>query len=145
MTTSKFRVTGFCARNSPGLVNSPHKWPVKWKCFHLMTSSWKMHFEMSSGKWRHFVLTSICVTHKAPVMAGSHVVPDTVAGFGMLGGHWGWLNLSGGTVAMVIGTFISKHFAKPEGLASIWNKVLQWRHMSIIASLTTDNSIFFEQ
>ena len=23
-----------------GLVNSPHKWPVTRKCFHLMTSSW---------------------------------------------------------------------------------------------------------
>ena len=22
-------------------VNSPHKWPVTWNCFHLMTSSWK--------------------------------------------------------------------------------------------------------
>ena len=26
--TSKLRVTGLCARNSPGPVNSPHKWPV---------------------------------------------------------------------------------------------------------------------
>ena len=26
--TSKLRVTGLCAGNSPGTVNSPHKWPV---------------------------------------------------------------------------------------------------------------------
>ena len=26
-----------------GPVNSPHKWPVTRKCFHLMTSSWKYH------------------------------------------------------------------------------------------------------
>ena len=24
-------------------VNSPHKWPVTRKCFHLMTSSWTIH------------------------------------------------------------------------------------------------------
>ena len=35
--TSKLRVTGLCAGNSP--VNSPHKGPVMRKCFHLMTSS----------------------------------------------------------------------------------------------------------
>ena len=31
--TSKLRVTGLCAGNSPGTVNSPHKWPVTWKMF----------------------------------------------------------------------------------------------------------------
>ena len=31
--TSKLRVTGLCARNSPGPVNSPHKWPVTRKRF----------------------------------------------------------------------------------------------------------------
>ena len=36
--TSELRVTGLCEGNSP--VNSPHKGPVTWKCFHLMTSSW---------------------------------------------------------------------------------------------------------
>ena len=39
--TSKLRVTGLCAGNSPGPVNSPHKGPVTRKCFHLMTSSWR--------------------------------------------------------------------------------------------------------
>ena len=29
--TSKLRVTGLCAGNSPGSVNSPHKGPVTWK------------------------------------------------------------------------------------------------------------------
>ena len=31
--TSKLRVTSLCAGNSPGPVNSPHKWPVTWKMF----------------------------------------------------------------------------------------------------------------
>ena len=31
--TSKLRVTGFCAGNSPRPVNSPHKWPVTRKMF----------------------------------------------------------------------------------------------------------------
>ena len=31
--TSKLRVTGLCVRNSPGPVNSPHKWPVTRKMF----------------------------------------------------------------------------------------------------------------
>ena len=37
--TSKLRVTGLCAGNSPGPVNSAHKGPVTRKSFHLMTSS----------------------------------------------------------------------------------------------------------
>ena len=31
--TSKLRVTGLCAGNSPGTVNSPHTWPVTRKMF----------------------------------------------------------------------------------------------------------------
>ena len=31
--TPKLRVTGLCAGNSPGPVNSPHKWPVTRKTF----------------------------------------------------------------------------------------------------------------
>ena len=31
--TAKLRVTGFCAGNSPGPVNSPHKWSVTRKLF----------------------------------------------------------------------------------------------------------------
>ena len=38
--TSKLRVTGLCAGNSPGPVNSPRKGQWRGKCFHLMTSSW---------------------------------------------------------------------------------------------------------
>ena len=34
--SSQLHVTGLCA----GPVNSPHKWTVTQKCFHLMTSSW---------------------------------------------------------------------------------------------------------
>ena len=38
--TSKLCVSGHCAGNSPGPVNSPHKGPVTRKWSHLMTSSW---------------------------------------------------------------------------------------------------------
>ena len=38
--TSKLCVTGLCAGNSSGPVNSPHKWPVTRKSFHMMMSSW---------------------------------------------------------------------------------------------------------
>ena len=31
--TSKLRITGLCAGNSPGPVNSPHKWPITRKMF----------------------------------------------------------------------------------------------------------------
>ena len=37
--TSKLHVTGLCAGNSPGPVNSPHKGQVTRKMFHLTTSS----------------------------------------------------------------------------------------------------------
>ena len=34
-------------------VNSPHKWPVTWKCFHLMMSSWSVEFSVFlSSIWR---------------------------------------------------------------------------------------------
>ena len=44
--TSKLRVTGFVWGIHRGPVNSPHKWPVSGKCFHLMTSSWIFPIEM---------------------------------------------------------------------------------------------------
>ena len=50
--TSKLRVADLCVGNSPGPVNSPHKWPVTRKCFHLMTSSglfMKSSCELLSG------------------------------------------------------------------------------------------------
>ena len=39
--TSKLRVTGLCAGNSPGPVNGQ----LRGKCFHLMTSSWTHDFQ----------------------------------------------------------------------------------------------------
>ena len=41
--TSKLRVTGLCAGNSPGLVNSPHKWPVTRKMFPFDDVIMKVH------------------------------------------------------------------------------------------------------
>ena len=34
-----------------GPVNSTHKWPVTWKCFHLMTSSTEFHNELTHWGW----------------------------------------------------------------------------------------------
>ena len=50
--TSKLRVTGLFAGNSPGQVNSPHKGPVTRKCFHLMTSSWLCYASMQFPVWQ---------------------------------------------------------------------------------------------
>ena len=45
--TSKLRVTGLCAGNSPGSVNSPTKGQLRGLCFHLMTSSWNKNTNLS--------------------------------------------------------------------------------------------------
>ena len=60
--TSKLRVTGLCAGNSPGPVNSPHKGPVTRKMFpfddvimhgHIHGRSWKYlgHWYYSPPNW----------------------------------------------------------------------------------------------
>ena len=60
--TSKLRVTGLCAGNSPGPVNSPHKGPVTRKIFpfddvimhgHIHGRSWKYlgHWYYSPPNW----------------------------------------------------------------------------------------------
>ena len=63
--TSKLRVTSLCAGNSPGPVNSPHKWPVTRKMFPFddvimkMTFFFKLirgHFSLigpAIRMWRH--------------------------------------------------------------------------------------------
>ena len=48
--TSKFRVTGLCAGNSPGPVNSPHKGPVTRKMLPLMTSSCSVMYTYTENK-----------------------------------------------------------------------------------------------
>ena len=49
--TSKLRVTGLCAGNSPRPVNSPHKGPVTWKMFPFddVIMTWRF----SSLSWQH--------------------------------------------------------------------------------------------
>ena len=61
--TSKLRVTGLCVGNSPGPVNSPHKWPVTrkmfpfydvimwpvWKGFKYLTRFLKINNNLSFG------------------------------------------------------------------------------------------------
>ena len=64
--TSKLRVTGLCAGNSPGSVNSPHKGPVTQKVFPfddvIMFSMWldlgprwdrqfHWHFPLATMRW----------------------------------------------------------------------------------------------
>ena len=52
--TSKLRVTGLCAGNSPGAVNSPHKGPVTRKMFPfddvIMMIKWTLR---DNSKWNH--------------------------------------------------------------------------------------------
>ena len=58
--TSKLRVTGLCAGNSPGPKNSPHKWPVTRKTFpfddvimrFISADTGESHRCVFSGNWR---------------------------------------------------------------------------------------------
>ena len=51
--TSKLRVTGLCVGNSPGPVNSPHKWPVTRKMFSfddvIMVYTCLIEYKSSTG------------------------------------------------------------------------------------------------
>ena len=58
--TSNLRVTGLCAGNWPVTVNSPHKWPVTRKCFHLMTSSFR---SASWQKHKHNQTRGVFILH----------------------------------------------------------------------------------
>ena len=51
--TSKLRITGLCAGNSPGPVNSQHKELVMQKMFYLMTSSWFSESLHALLQWCH--------------------------------------------------------------------------------------------
>ena len=61
--TSKLCVTGLCAGNSPGPMNSPHKGPVTRKMFPLMTSSW--YFAIDDG---NKIVQSTNIAHVNPNM-----------------------------------------------------------------------------
>ena len=56
--TSKLRVTGLCAGNSPGPVNSPHKGPVTRKMFPF--DDVIMHWECIAMVWSHKYLCYPC-------------------------------------------------------------------------------------
>ena len=62
--TSKLRVTGLCAGNSPGPVNSPHKGPVTRKMFPfdnvIMRPYWWL-VNIGRGAFRHQAITSTSV------------------------------------------------------------------------------------
>ena len=51
--TSKLRVTGLCVGNSPGPVNSPHKWPVTRKMFPFDDV---IMAYLAAGIWQFFIL-----------------------------------------------------------------------------------------
>ena len=58
--TSKLRVTGLCAGNSPGPVNSPHKRPVTRKMFpfdDVIMDIWQMWLQSQTWKMVMHVLT----------------------------------------------------------------------------------------
>ena len=42
--TSKLRITGLCVGNSPGPMNSPHKWPVTRKMFPFDDVVMRLHY-----------------------------------------------------------------------------------------------------
>ena len=51
--TSKLRVTGLCVGNSPGPVNSPHKWPVTRKmnkCDDVIMDTWVFQHDSATEK-----------------------------------------------------------------------------------------------
>ena len=56
--TSKLRVTGLCAENSPGPVNSPHKGPVTRKMFPFDDVIMRYH-----TKTKHRKVRSVCIIH----------------------------------------------------------------------------------
>ena len=54
--TSKLRVTGLCVGNSPGPVNSPHKWPVTRKMFPF----WWRHHAKVALHHRNGIMVTVC-------------------------------------------------------------------------------------
>ena len=58
--TSKLRVTGLCVGNSPGPVNSPHKWPVTRKMFPFDDV---IMFPLSVGRWLVFPPILCCFVY----------------------------------------------------------------------------------
>ena len=65
--TSKLRVTGFCAGNSPGPVNSPHKGPVTRKMFpfdHVIMENSFEEFAKSSetAQYNNKETSKLCIT-----------------------------------------------------------------------------------
>ena len=68
--TSKLRVTGLCAGNSPGTVNSPHKWPVTRKmlggnCFLLQMNTWQFNSIISTeNNWQNIKKISWIISRR---------------------------------------------------------------------------------
>ena len=61
--TSKLCVTGLCEGNSP--VNSPHKGREMRKCFHSLTSSYRLwRVAVIQQPWSEPILMKICITIK---------------------------------------------------------------------------------
>ena len=82
--TSKLRVTGLCAGNSPGPVNSPHKWPVTWKIFSFddVIMNWRrqqIQWEKLYGKhYTNHINRVLCCSTRITLS----FVPDFVSLYG---------------------------------------------------------------
>ena len=57
-------------------VNSPHKWPVTRKMFHLMTSSWIHSRVVHRDQHFYFKLESHISINKMVIVVGDYLQPD---------------------------------------------------------------------
>ena len=64
-------------------MNSPHKGPVVWKCFHLMTSSWIVYKGICCNCWMNAYFYAYPV-----VKSLTHCGPVTLFGDIDFGQHW---------------------------------------------------------
>ena len=79
--TLKLRVTGLCAGNSPGPVNSPHKWPVTRKMFpfddvimHQMSADLSLTISAIASTDVHAIASIVCIDAVRPHMESRNYI-----------------------------------------------------------------------
>ena len=93
--TSKLRVTGLCVGNSPGPVNSPHKWPVTRKMFPfddvIMTIIFQVSGSSSTGYdvYTEFGLPGFWFNFTAHIGRGSTDIPTPMYRYALRWRHNG--------------------------------------------------------
>ena len=116
----------FCAGSSP-VVNSPHKWPVTRKCFHLMTSS------CSKGPHNLYSISAASIQYKQYTL----IHPMPCAESRTLTGRY---------------THTLRFISNTKNIPWFWCHLLQWRHngdidndviMSAMASQITSVAIVY--